>query len=78
MSDLADAVAASRGLLRYLTCPYFAGTGERQCVSGCRDEPECMTLGPWNDEVVGILRWVADLPVEDDGRLDEIGAERAD
>lgn len=45
-------------------CPYLQGTGNRTCVSGCWDEPRCVTdkpLGGWksrqHNEPNPILTW---------------------
>ncbi len=29
-----------------LACPYYASTGDRKCVTGCYDEPACITDRP--------------------------------
>jgi NTP pyrophosphatase (non-canonical NTP hydrolase) len=56
-----ETIEQAQQLVTYLTCPYYTQTGTKQCGSGCRDEPACMTSGPWADEVIEVLTKVADL-----------------
>jgi hypothetical protein len=68
-----ETIEQAQQLVTYLTCPYYTQTGTKQCGSGCRDEPACMTSGPWLDEVVEVLTKVADLGSADPGAVEGEG-----
>jgi hypothetical protein len=61
-SDALDSetIEQAQELVAMLTCPHYTQTGNKQCVSGRRDEPACQTGGPWLDQIVEVLTVVAD------------------
>lgn len=50
-------------------CPYFQGTGEKSCVTGCYDEPHCHTDRPIGGWLYEVLRARYPHLIEDDDEV---------
>ena len=53
-------IEMAQQIVTLMTCPYILQTGDKHCVSGCHEEPECYTGPPGPEEIVEVAQWVAD------------------